>query len=75
MSLLKLNLNSTGLIKELTININKRLKMLEPITFPIAISLFFLNAAIELNTSSGADVTNETIVRPITKSETLCFFS
>ena len=41
------------------------LTMLEPKTFPKAISVCPDNAALVLTNSSGADVPNETIVRPI----------
>jgi hypothetical protein len=53
-----------GLIKALIGNIKRRLKILEPITLPIAISLFFLTAAIIEVTSSGKDVPAAIIVRP-----------
>ncbi len=41
------------------------LKIFDPIIFPIAISLFFLNAATTDVTNSGNDVPAATIVRPI----------
>ena len=58
-------INVTGLIAAATPRINKILKMLEPITFPSAISTsFFLAATIEV-TSSERHIHNATIVRPI----------
>jgi len=55
---------------ELMPNIKKILKIFEPITFPIAISLFFLKAATSDVTSSGREVPIETMVRPISFSLT-----
>ena len=46
------------------------LKMLEPTTFPIAISLFFLTAAVTLVANSGRLVPTATMVSPIKASET-----
>ena len=47
----------------------RMLNMLEPTTFPIAISELPLTADMTLMTSSGAEVPKATIVRPITRSE------
>ena len=43
--------------------------MLEPTTFPIAISALPLSADIRLTMSSGAEVPKATIVRPTTRGE------
>lgn len=59
-----------GLIHKLIPNIDKILKMLEPITFPIAILTSpFLLATIEV-TSSGSEVPSATIESATTLSET-----
>jgi len=58
-------LNDIGLIKALIDRIKRILKMLEPITFPIAISLFFLKAATIEVTNSGNEVPAAIIVNPI----------
>ena len=47
------------------------LAIFEPITFEIAISLESFKTELTLINNSGADVANETIVRPITSFETL----
>ena len=57
--------NATGLIAPATPNTRRILKMLEPMTFPNAISTsFFLAATIDV-TSSGRLVPSATIVSPI----------
>jgi hypothetical protein len=56
----------SGKIKEETPRIKKMLKILLPITFPIAISEFPVYAAYVLTINSGADVPNATTVKPIT---------
>ena len=57
--------NPTGLIAAAIPSTSKMLKMLEPITFPSAISTsFFLAATMEV-TSSGRLVPSATIVSPI----------
>jgi hypothetical protein len=48
------------------------LAILEPITFPIAISGCPFIAASKLTTNSGADVPNETTTIPTTRVDTLC---
>lgn len=45
-----------GVIIELIPNINVMLNILEPIMFPNANSVFFLNAAVSDATNSGKDV-------------------
>ena len=47
------------------------LAIFEPITFEIAISLESFKTELTLINNSGADVANETIVKPITSFETL----
>ena len=46
-------------------NTSEILAILDPITFPIAISLVPFNAALTLTRSSGADVPKATTVKPI----------
>ena len=53
----------------LTESINRILKILEPITFPMAISLFRFDAATTEVTSSGSEVPAATIVSAIIFSE------
>ena len=65
MSILKFWLKEIGLIKELTDTMNRILKIFEPTTFPIAISLFFLVAATMDVTNSGKEVPAAIIVKPI----------
>ena len=59
-------LTVSGEIIALTPITTSRLKILDPTTFPIAISLLPLIAAERLTASSGALVPNATIVSPIT---------
>jgi hypothetical protein len=49
------------------------LAIFDPITFEIAISLEFFMAELMLINNSGAEVANETTVRPITTLEILYF--
>ena len=58
-----------------TPNINKMFAMLEPIIFPRASWLLLFNAEIILIVNSGNEVPKATIVKPITKVETLNFFA
>lgn len=51
----------------------KRLKMLDPTTFPTAISLAFSKAAVTLTANSGIEVPNATIVRPMIRLDTPIF--
>ena len=60
---------SIGVITADTPRIKNVLKILEPTTFPIAISVFFLKAATTEVASSGKDVPKETTVTEITLSE------
>ena len=48
-----------------------RLKILDPTTFPIEISVWPVIAARIVTANSGADVPNATTVRPITRSDIL----
>lgn len=60
---------TTGVIKAETPSTKKILKILEPTTLPIAIStFFFLTATIDV-ANSGSEVPIETMVSPITRSE------
>ena len=52
-----------------------RLKMLEPKTFPTAIPLASLMAAVMLTAASGRDVPNATIVRPMIKDGILKYLA
>ena len=54
----------TAVIPSISITLN----ILEPMTFPMAISALPLIAPIKLTTISGADVPIPTMVRPMTKS-------
>jgi hypothetical protein len=67
-SILLIAQNGSGFIKELTANTQSRLKIFEPITFPMAISIFFFLAAITDVTSSGIEVPIATIVNPTNPS-------
>ena len=62
--------NSTGLIIALIPKTHSKLNILDPMTFAIAISVFFLYAAIAEVTSSGNEVPIATIVSPIKASLT-----
>ena len=48
-----------------------RLKILDPTTFPIEISVWPVIAARIVTANSGADVPNATTVSPMTRSEIL----
>ena len=48
-----------------------RLKILEPITFPIDMSVWLVAAALTVTANSGADVPKATTVNPIIRSEIL----
>ena len=48
-----------------------RLKILEPITFPIDMSVWLVAAALMVTANSGADVPKATTVNPIIRSEIL----
>ena len=61
-SILPTTLNFNGLIIELTPKINKILKIFDPRIFPIAISEFFLKAAITDVDNSGSEVPKAMIV-------------
>ena len=63
-----------GKIKTVIANTNAIFAMFEPITLLIAISGVPFKAAFKLTISSGAEVPNATIVKPIASSETWCFF-
>ena len=58
-----------GIISELVPITNKILKIFDPTMLPIAISQFPFFAAVTEVTSSGSDVPNATIVRPIKRSD------
>jgi len=58
-----------GLTSATIHKIQNTLKILDPITLPIAISDCHLRAALMLVTSSGNDVPTDKIVRPITFSD------
>jgi hypothetical protein len=64
-SILELELNGKGLIIELIPSIQNMLKILEPTTFPIAMSACFLYAAIADVANSGREVPIAIIVKPI----------
>ena len=53
----------------------RMLKMLLPIMFPMAMSVFPFLAAVTEVTSSGSDVPNAIIVRPMILSETPQYFA
>lgn len=55
--------------------INAMLNMFEPIILPIAISDFFLNAAVTEETNSGIEVPQDIIVNDINDSETFKFLA
>jgi hypothetical protein len=58
-----------GLINAVIPNIKAMLLIFEPITFPIAISLFPSSAEPTLTTNSGLLVPNATTVKPTTSGE------
>ncbi len=60
-----------GRISAVPPKINPRLKIFEPITLPMDISVWFVAAALIVTANSGADVPNATTVNPIIRSETL----
>lgn len=62
---------ATGQMIAVTPTIANELKMLLPTTLPMARSACPLTAEITLTTNSGADVPKATIVKPMTKLETL----
>lgn len=62
-----------GSIKAVKPNTNEILAMLEPTTFPMAISGEPCKAAFKLTINSGAEVPKETMVIPITNGESLNF--
>ncbi len=64
-----------GLIRAISPRIKPKLKMLDPTTLEREISESPLNAAVAVTRNSGAEVPKATIVRPITRSETLYFFA
>ena len=64
-------LTETGAIIAVTPIMASVLNILLPTTFPMAMSVSPDNAAIQLTTSSGADVPKATIVSPITRVEML----
>ena len=49
--------------------IKPKLKILEPTTLPIDISVWPVSAALMVTANSGADVPKATTVNPITQSE------
>ena len=51
--------------------INPKLNIIDPMTFPIDMSVCFVTAALIVTANSGAEVPNATTVRPIIKSDTL----
>ena len=59
-----------GRIMAVPPRIKPRLKILEPITFPMDISDCFVIAALMVTANSGADVPKATTVSPIIKSDT-----
>ena len=63
--MLKERLYEIGAIRELTDRMRNILKIFEPIMFPIAIPVFFFNAATTDVNNSGNDVPIAIIVRPI----------
>ncbi len=67
-SKLIIGLNSIGEIIALKASTQRILKIFEPITFPIAISVCFFLAATSEAASSGSDVPRATIVKPIKTS-------
>ena len=62
---------ATGANSEVMPKMANVLKMFEPMTFPMATSLFPWNADRVLTTNSGMDVPMATIVNPMTNSEML----
>jgi len=55
---------------ELAASTKMTLKMLEPTTFPMGISVLSLKLAKMFTNSYGVEVPNATIVNPITRSDT-----
>jgi len=74
-SRLNFGLYSIGSIILLIDKTSRMLKILEPITFPIAISLFFFAAATMDVTNSGSDVPAAIMVNPIIFSLTPKLFA
>jgi len=68
MSIFAVKLRGNGLIVAVIPKIRKTFSILEPITFPIAISEFFLYAATTDVANSGNEVPIATIVKPIIAS-------
>ncbi len=56
-------------------NINDRLNILLPKTFPKAIPLLPFREALMLTATSGADVPKATTVKPIKSADTLSLFA
>ena len=69
LSKLKFGLKAMGEMSPLTESMNKMLKILEPITFPMAISLFCFEAATMEVTNSGSEVPAATMVSAMIFSE------
>jgi len=67
-SILNASENGTGIIKLESPTTKRMLNKLLPIIFPIAMSQFFLKAAITEVKSSGKDVPKATIVKPMNLS-------
>lgn len=65
----------SGYIRPATPRIKRMFEMFDPIALPIARSGLPPTAATMLTRSSGADVPNATIVRPITNGEILSLFA
>ena len=65
----------TGRSSAVSPRMNRTLNMLEPRTFPTAISAFPANAPVRLTTSSGHEVPKPTMVRPMTNSLTPAFLA
>ena len=63
------NGTSNGVMMAEAPNIKNVLKMFEPTTFPMAISAFFLRAAMIDVANSGKEVPMETMVNPMILSE------
>ena len=64
-SILNDGLYSSGRMRELTPNMSKRLKILDPTILPMAISAFFFIAATTEVASSGREVPAATMVKPM----------
>jgi hypothetical protein len=62
-----LRCTTSGYIIPATPRIKSKLKLLLPITFPKAASVFPFTAEMTLTTSSGAEVPKETTVNPIAR--------